>query len=103
MDEVVDILDKAGIPAGPIYNCQRVCEVKNIVDVREMLVKVPAPKNHPEAKELTVLGNPIKMEETPCQYTKAAPDLGEDNEAVFRDLGFTDEELAHYREIGVMN
>ena len=68
-----------------------------------MLVKVPAPKNHPEAKELTVLGNPIKMEETPCQYTKAAPDLGEDNEAVFRDLGFTDEELAHYREIGVMN
>lgn len=103
VSEVVRIIDGAGIPVGPIYNCEQVCADKNIVDVREMLVKVPAPKNHPDAPELTVLGNPIKMEETPCQYVKAAPDLGEDNEAVFRELGFTAEELAHYRELGVMN
>ena len=103
VSEVVRIIDGAGIPVGPIYNCEQVCADKNIVDVREMLVKVPAPKNHPDAPELTVLGNPIKMEETPCRYIKAAPDLGEDNEAVFRELGFTAEELAHYRELGVMN
>ena len=101
--EVVQIIDGAGIPVGPIYNCEQVCADKSIVDVREMLVKVPAPKNHPDAPELTVLGNPIKMEETPCQYIKAAPDLGEDNESVFRELGFTAEELARYRELGVMN
>lgn len=101
--EVVQIIDSAGIPVGPIYNCEQVCADKSIVDVREMLVKVPAPKNHPDAPELTVLGNPIKMEETPCQYIKAAPDLGEDNESVFRELGFTAEELARYRELGVMN
>ena len=71
---------------------------------REMLVKVPAPKNHPEAPaELTVLGNPIKMEETPCQYYKAAPDLGEDNEEIFKELGFTEEQLAQYRAAGVIN
>ena len=103
VSEVVRIIDGAGIPVGPIYNCEQVCADKSIVDVREMLVKVPAPKNHPDAPELTVLGNPIKMEETPCQYIKAAPDLGEDNEAVFRELGFTAEELTHYRELGVMN
>ncbi len=103
VSEVVRIIDGAGIPVGPIYNCEQVCADKSIVDVREMLVKVPAPKNHPDAPELTVLGNPIKMEETPCRYIKAAPDLGEDNEAVFRELGFTAEELAHYRELGVMN
>ena len=104
VDEVVAIIDKAGIPAGPIYNCERVCKDKNIVEVREMLVKVPAPKKHPDAPaELTVLGNPIKMKETPCQYTKAAPDLGEDNEDIFKELGFTDEQLARYRDMGVMN
>ena len=104
VDEVVSIIDSAGIPVGPIYNCQRVCEDKNIVDVREMLVKIPAPKGHPEAPaQLTVIGNPIKMEETPCQYTKAAPDLGEDNEDIFKELGVTDAQIAHYREMQVMN
>ncbi len=102
--EVVKIIDEAGIPAAPIYNCEQVCKDKNITEVREMLVKVPAPKNHPDAPaELTVLGNPIKMEETPCQYYKAAPDLGEDNDEIFRSLGFTEEQLTHFREVGAMN
>lgn len=101
--EVVAIIDGAGIPAAPIYNCEQACQDKNIVEAREMLVKIPAPKSHPEIEELTVIGNPIKMKETPCVYTKAAPDLGEDNYNIFKELGFNDEELAAYREAGVMN
>lgn len=101
--EVVAAIDAVGVPAAPIYNCEQLCNDKTIVEEREMLVKIPAPKSHPEAPELTVIGNPIKMEETPCQYVKAAPDLGEDNTDIFRELGFSDEELAHYREVGVMN
>ena len=102
--EVVEIIDGAGIPVAPIYNCEQVCKDKSIVETREMLVKVPRPAKHPEVPdELTVLGNPIKMEETPCQYVKAAPDLGEDNEAIFKELGFSDEQLRAYRAKGIMN
>ena len=101
--EIVSIIDGAGVPVAPIYNCEQLCQDKSIIETREMLVKVPAPRNHPEAPELTVIGNPIKMKETPCQYVKAAPDLGEDNEDIFRELGFTDDEIAKYREMGVMN
>ena len=43
------------------------------------------------------------MEETPCQYYTAAPDLGEDNEEIFKELGFTEEQLAQYRAAGVIN
>ena len=103
VSEVVAAIDAVGVPAAPIYNCEQLCNDKSIVEEREMLVKIPAPKNHPEAPELTVIGNPIKMEETPCQYVKAAPELGEDNADIFRELGFSDEELAHYREVGAMN
>lgn len=104
VSEVVEIIDGAGIPVAPIYNCEQVCKDKNIVETREMLVKVPRPAKHPEVPdELTVLGNPIKMEETPCQYVKAAPDLGEDNEAIFKELGFSDEQLRAYRAKGIMN
>ena len=43
------------------------------------------------------------MEETPCTYRKAAPDLGEDNDDVFKALGFSDEELAQFKAERVMN
>lgn len=101
--EVVAAIDAVGVPAAPIYNCEQLCNDKSIVEAREMLVKVPAPKNHPETPELTVIGNPIKMKETPCQYVKAAPDLGEDNEDIFKELGFSDAEIARFREMRVMN
>ena len=67
-----------------------------------MLVKVPRPNDGHEG-ELTVLGNPIKMNEYPCQYVKGPPMLGEDNMAIFGALGFSEEQLEHYREIGAMN
>lgn len=97
--ECVEIIDRAGIPAGPIYNCEQVCRDKNITETREMLVKVP----HPEAGDLTVIGNPIKMNAYPCQYKKAAPDLGEDNYEIFKELGFSDEKLQEYIEKGAIN
>ena len=101
--EVCKIIDDAGIPVGPIYNCEQAANDKNITEAREMLVKIPAPVKHPDAPELTVIGNPLKMEESPCVYGKAAPDLGEDNFAVFKELGFAEEEITHYREMNVMN
>lgn len=100
--ECVALIDSWGIPAAPIYNCEQACKDETITKVREMLVKVPRP-NDGHQGELTVIGNPIKMSEYPCQYTKGAPMLGEDNDAVFRDLGFTEQELAQYREAGAIN
>lgn len=102
-DEAVAIIDAAGAPAAPIYNCERLCNDKGIIEEREMLVTIPAPEAHPELSGLTVIGNPIKMEDTPCRYVKAAPELGEDNDEVFKELGFTDTQLAHLREKGIIN
>lgn len=101
--EVCKIIDSVGVPVAPIYDCEHAAKDKNITEVREMLVKVPAPVKHPEAQELTVLGNPIKMEETPCVYKKAAPDLGEDNFAIFEELGFSREELEAFRDMKIIN
>ena len=97
--ECVAIIDAAGIPAAPIYDCADVCADKNIVEVREMLVTVP----HPEAGDLTVIGNPIKMSEYPCQYKKAAPDLGENNEEIFAAIGISKEKYEGYKAKGAVN
>lgn len=100
--ECVAAIDSWGIPAAKINDCEDVCNDKNITEVREMLVKVPRPNDGHEG-ELTVLGNPIKMNEYPCQYVKGPPMLGEDNNAIFAALGFSEEQLEHFREIGAMN
>lgn len=101
--EVCAIIDAAGIPVGPIYNCEQAAKDPNIAEAREMLVKVPAPVRHPDAGALTIIGNPIKMEESPCTYIKAAPDLGEDNLTIFEGLGFTKDQLNVYRAAGAIN
>lgn len=103
VDEVCALIDSVNIPVASIYNCEKAANDPNITEVREMLVKIPGPKLHPKTKELTVIGNPIKMEETPCTYFKAAPDLGEDNSDIFKALGFSEDKLAKYREMGALN
>lgn len=97
--ECIAIIDEAGVPAGPIYNAEQIVKDENIAVTRQMLVKVP----HPEAGDLTVLGNPIKFSTYKTEYRKAAPDLGENNDEIFEGLGFSKEELAAARECGAIN
>ena len=43
------------------------------------------------------------MNEYPCRYVKGPPMLGEDNTDIFGALGFSEEQLEHFREIGAIN
>ena len=101
--EAVAVIDAVGVPAAEIYNCEKAANDPAIAVDREMLVKIPAHKDHPESGELTVIGSPIKMKEAPCRYDLAAPDLGEHNREIFSELGFSDEELDKFKAEGVIN
>ncbi|MBP2654630.1 MAG: hypothetical protein H6Q73_2199 [Firmicutes bacterium] len=97
--ECVDIILGVEVPAGPIYTVKEVYEDKNIRETREMFVKV----QHPEAGELTVMGNPIKMSEYPCEYKMAAPDLGQHNAEILKEIGFSEAEIAKFKDNGSIN
>lgn len=98
VSECVDAILEAGVPAAPIYNAKDIYEDKNISEVREMFVKV----KDPEAGEITILGNPIKMSEYPCQYKTSAPKLGEHDNEIFEQLGYSKEKLDEYRAKGAL-
>lgn len=58
-------------------------------------------KLHPVIGEHSYSGPPFLLSETPGEVTRAAPTLGADNEAVFRDLlGLSAEEYAAYEAAG---
>ncbi len=103
VSQVCEIIDNAGIPVAPIYNVEQLCKDENITKERTMLVQVPTSEKHREVDTLTVVGNPIKMPETPIEYYKQAPDLGEDNYEIFSKLGFSKEELEQYAAKSIVN
>ena len=48
---------------------------------------------------MIVPGNPVKLMDTKPEITKCAPDLGQDNKAIYEDmLGLSDADLAKLKE-----
>ena len=48
-----------------------------------------------------VVGNPIRLSETPLNAALRAPDLGEDTDAILRELGIDEAEITRLRENNV--
>ncbi len=67
-----------------------------LVREREMVVNL----EQPELGPVRLLGLPVKLSRTPGEATCPAPALGEDTEAVLRDAGFGDGEIAALLDSG---
>lgn len=81
-------MDRLGVPAGPINDLHQVFASPQ-VKARGMAITLP----HPVAAsgQVALLGNPLKLGDTPVTYPKAPPLLGQDSRAVLsRVLGMTD-------------
>lgn len=97
-DEVVDALDKIGVPVGAVMD---LVEAQNSpqAKAREMFVKI----EHPVMGEIVEPGFPIKFSETGADIKKPSPLLGEHNEVVFKEvLSFSPERLDELRKKGVI-
>ena len=57
---------------------------------------------HPSGGTAPQVANPIRLSATPVDYRRAPPTLGQDTDAVLRELGRSDAEIAELRQKGVV-
>ena len=82
--EWLEILEKSGVPAGPILN---ISEVWNDPQVEARNMKVTL--DHPTAGKITNIGLAAKLYSTPGRITKPAPLLGEHTREILVDAGYS--------------
>jgi crotonobetainyl-CoA:carnitine CoA-transferase CaiB-like acyl-CoA transferase len=81
VEEWLERLDRAGVPAGRIKTVGEVCESPHLA-ARGMLPTVP----HPVAGEVKQIGIPIRLWSTPGEITLPPPQLGEHTEELLVTL-----------------
>ncbi|MEG2286498.1 MAG: CoA transferase [Ruthenibacterium sp.] len=89
IDEIVEMLLAAGIPAAPINTIDRVTKDPHIAGAREMFVEC----EHPVAGKIKITGSQFKFNNHKFTVKRPAPLLGQHNEEILTSLGRTEEEI----------
>ena len=93
----VNLLEEAGVPAGPIYNLAQVYNDPH-VRARNMVVEL----DDPHLGTIKHIGVPVKLSDTPGTIRHRAPDLGEHSREVLLEAGYTPAEVESLVEHGVI-
>jgi benzylsuccinate CoA-transferase BbsF subunit len=97
-EEVVGLLQKAGVPAGVVQNAEDLARDEHL-KAREFFTYL----EHPLLGTTMADRSPIRFSDDSVAGWKAAPTLGEDNRYVYMELlGLTEEEFSSYVEKGVI-
>jgi CoA:oxalate CoA-transferase len=93
----VEVLNRAGVPCGPVNSVAQVFEDPQIL-AQEMVMDV----DHPGYGIVRMLGFPIKFSGLPCRVRRPAPALGEHSVEVLTELGYTAADLEVWQQDGVI-
>jgi formyl-CoA transferase len=95
--EVLDALSQARVPAGKVYTARDIAEDPHY-RARDMILT----QHTRDGYDVEVPGIVPKLMGTPGGIRSAAPHLGEDTDAVLREVGLSAEQIAALRARGIV-
>jgi formyl-CoA transferase len=81
--DLVERLNAAGVPSGPIYD---IGQMFNDPQVKHVGMAVPMP--HPTRKDAGVVNQAVELSRTPAVINRPTPALGEHSEEILTALGY---------------
>ncbi len=93
----VEVLEGAGVPAGPIYNLAQAWNDPHILE-RGNVLEVA----HPTAGPIKLPAMPVKFSATPAGVTAPPPLLGQHTDEILAGLGYSEADIATLRADGAI-
>ncbi len=99
VEQLVEGLNREGVPCGPVYNIGQAFE-----DEQARHLRMTRPAMHGVLGPLELLRSPINMSACPHPetFTRAAPDAGDDTAEVLGELGYGAHTIKAMRDKGVL-
>jgi crotonobetainyl-CoA:carnitine CoA-transferase CaiB-like acyl-CoA transferase len=89
-------LTAAGVPAAPVADVRDVAE-----SPQSQALGILQPLEHARIEDLTLPALPVSFDRERALHPSAPPDVGEHSREIFREVGYTDEEIAALAADGV--
>jgi crotonobetainyl-CoA:carnitine CoA-transferase CaiB-like acyl-CoA transferase len=87
--EWIDIMNKAGVPCGPIYNIDQV-----FADPQVQHLGIAQSVKKRDKSTLNLVGQPFTMSRTASRMAAPPPDMGQHTNEVLKEFGFSAKEIA---------
>ena len=95
--EWIEILNKAGVPCGPIYTID-----KMFADPQVRLLGMAQPVEHPVLGRIDIVGQGVKLARTPAQIRKPAPDRGQNTREILGEVGYDAAAIEDLQKRGIV-
>ena len=95
--ELIDRLNEAGIPCGPIYSIDQTFadpQVRHLGIAQEVESGALGP--------ITLVGQPFTLSRTPSRLVSGAPEYGEHTDAILAEFGYGADDIARFRKNGTI-
>ncbi len=90
--ELIDLLNKAGVPCGPINRMDEV-----FADPQVQHLGMAAPVQSSSLGDISVVNQAIRLSRTPNHIARATPEKGEHTEQILKEYGYDDATIANFR------